>query len=159
MEMESIGVFSVKGCIMHIEWWYWICFGLFMLVSEILTPGGFYLLFIGIAAIITGIIAPLIGPTWIEITMFALLATFCITVLRKPLVASVKKSTPKSDFTEFVGETAIAITDLPSGKDGKIELRGTVWSGRNDSPVDISKNDQCIITARDGLLLIVKPKM
>lgn len=144
---------------MHIEWWYWICFGLFMLVSEILTPGGFYFMFVGIAAIITGIISPFVCPTWIEITLFALVLTFCIIFLRKPLVASIKKSTPKSDIIEFIGETATTITDIPAGKEGKIELRGTVWNGKNDSTTDLSKNEQCIITARDGLLLILKPKM
>jgi membrane protein implicated in regulation of membrane protease activity len=130
-----------------------------MLVSELLTPGGFYLLFIGIAAIITGIISPFICTTWIDITLFALILTFCIAILRKPLVASVKKSTPKSDITEFIGETATTITDIPAGKEGKIELRGTIWNGKNESTIDLSKNAQCTITARDGLLLLLKPKM
>jgi hypothetical protein len=143
---------------MCIEWWYWICFGLFMLLSEALTPGGFYLLFIGIAAIITGALAPFITPLWIEITLFTILSIVSITVIRKPLVARVNATTPKSMIPEFIGETATAVSILLSGKEGKVEVRGSIWTARNESEIDIAQNEQCTITARNGLLFIVKPK-
>jgi inner membrane protein len=38
-------------------WWIWIVLGLVLLLGEMLTPGGFYILFFGIGAIIVGILA------------------------------------------------------------------------------------------------------
>jgi membrane protein implicated in regulation of membrane protease activity len=143
---------------MCIEWWYWICIGLFMLLSEALTPGGFYLLFIGVSAIVTGVLATFITPVWLEITIFTIMSIFSITVIRKPLVARVNTTTPKSNIPEFIGETATAINKMPAGKEGKVEVRGSIWSAKNDSDTDIAQNEQCTITARVGLLFIVKPK-
>jgi membrane protein implicated in regulation of membrane protease activity len=143
---------------MHVEWWYWIILGIFMLLSEALTPGGFYMIFIGIAALVTGALTPAIHTSWIEISLFAALSTILIAVFRKPLVERLKKSTPKSDVPEFVGETAKAINLIPAGKEGKIELRGSVWQAKNNSQTDIPENSACVIMSRDGLLLIVNPK-
>jgi inner membrane protein len=143
---------------MHIEWWYWIIAGVFLLLSEALTPGGFYLLFIGIAAIVVGAMNPLIHTAWVEIVLFAVLSTACIAVLRKPLVERVRKTTLQSDVPEFIGETARAVSGIAVGKEGKVELRGSVWQARNGGAADIAQNSLCVISAREGLLVVVKPK-
>jgi membrane protein implicated in regulation of membrane protease activity len=143
---------------MHIEWWYWVIAGVFLLLSEALTPGGFYLLFIGIAAVITGAVNPLIHTAWVEIVLFAALSTLSIVLLRKPLVERVRKTTPQSDVPEFIGETARAVSVIPVGKEGKVELRGSVWQARNGGTADIAQNSACVISARVGLSLVVKPK-
>jgi membrane protein implicated in regulation of membrane protease activity len=33
------------------EWWIWILLGLVLLLGEIVTPGGFYILFFGVGAV------------------------------------------------------------------------------------------------------------
>ena len=38
------------------DWWIWILFGLLLLLVELVTPGGFYILFFGIGAVIVGIL-------------------------------------------------------------------------------------------------------
>ena len=45
-------------------WWVWILLGFLLLLAEVLTPGGLYLLFFGVAAILVGLLAGLnlIGP-------------------------------------------------------------------------------------------------
>ncbi len=35
-------------------WWYWMLLGLVLLGAEMVTPGGFYILFFGLAALIVG---------------------------------------------------------------------------------------------------------
>ena len=49
-------------------WWVWILLGFLLLLAELLTPGGLYLLFFGVAAIIVGLLAGLnlIGPPWMQ---------------------------------------------------------------------------------------------
>ena len=35
-------------------WWYWMLLGIVLLGAEMVTPGGFYILFFGLAALIVG---------------------------------------------------------------------------------------------------------
>ncbi|MBN1980799.1 MAG: NfeD family protein [Chitinivibrionales bacterium] len=141
---------------MHIVWWYWIVFALFMLLAEALTPGGFYLLFIGIAALMTAGIAAVVKTAWIELMVFALLSVLFIAVFRKPLVKKVQKTTPQADIVEFVGETGQTLEIIKAGQEGKIELRGAVWLAFNADTVDLALKARCTIVKREGLRFIVK---
>ncbi len=143
---------------MHITWWYWICLGIFLLISEAMTPGGFYLIFIGAAAIIVGVVALGVHATWAQITLFAVLSAVLIVTLRKPMVDRVRKTTRKADEPELIGETARAVEAIAVGKDGKIELRGSIWPAHNGGSVDLPENGACTITAREGIHLVVKSK-
>ena len=143
---------------MHIVWWFWICLGLFLLLAEALTPGGFYLLFVGIAAIIVGVLALAVQATWIQIALFAVLSAVFIVSFRKTLVERVRKTTRQADTPEFIGETARAVEAIAAGKEGKIELRGTVWHARNSGTVDLPENAACTIVTREGIRLTVTAK-
>ena len=39
------------------EWWIWLAGGFVLLVLELATPSGFYLMFFGVGAILTGVVA------------------------------------------------------------------------------------------------------
>jgi membrane protein implicated in regulation of membrane protease activity len=140
---------------MHIVWWLWICLGLFLLLAEALTPGGFYLFFVGIAAIIVGVMALAVQATWIQIAFFAVLSAVFIVAFRKTLVERVRKTTRQADTPEFIGETARAVEAIAAGKEGKIELRGTIWHARNSGTVDLPENAACTIVTREGIRLTV----
>jgi inner membrane protein len=143
---------------MHIEWWYWIALGILILLAEIMTPGGFYLVFIGLAGLVTGVCAPFVKVLWIQITIFAVLSVFFIAVFRKPLVKKLRKATPQADVPEFIGETAYAVDSIPAGGEGNVEVRGTIWKARNAGDKDLAPKALCTVTAREGLAFIVKPK-
>ena len=143
---------------MHIVWWFWICLGLFLLLAEALTPGGFYLLFVGIAAIIVGVLALAVQATWIQIALFAVLSAVFIASFRKTLVERVRKTTRQADTPEFIGETARAVEAIAAGKEGKIELRGTIWHARNSGTVDLAANSVCTIVTREGIQMTVTAK-
>jgi membrane protein implicated in regulation of membrane protease activity len=142
---------------MHVVWWYWICLGLFLLLAEMMS-GGFYLFFIGIAALATGAFALGVHTAWVQLALFALLATVLIVTLRKPLVDRVRKTTRQADVPEFIGETGRAVEPIAVGKDGKIELRGSIWAARNGGTADMPQNSPCTITAREGLKMVVTLK-
>ena len=139
-------------------WWYWISIGILILLTEALTPGGFYLLFIGIAAIAAGALSPLIHTLWIEIALWAVLSIVFIAAFRKPMVQRLRKSTPLADVPEFIGETAMTVEPIAAGGEGNIELRGTIWKARNPGSTNLADKAQCTIVAREGLLLVIKPK-
>ena len=143
---------------MHVVWWYWICLGLFFLLAEALTPGGFYMLFIGIAALIVGVLSLGVHAAWIQIALFAVLSTVLIVTLRKSLVERVRKTTVQADVPEFIGEAARAVEPIASGKEGKVELRGSIWSARNEGTVDLPKDAPCTVVAREGLKMVVTIK-
>lgn len=141
---------------MHIVWWLWICVGLVLLLAEAVTPGGFYLFFVGVAALIAGVLAALgVDATWFQIALFAVLSAVFIAVFRKPLVERVRKTTRQADTPEFIGETARAVEMIAAGKEGKIELRGSTWYARNNGSVDVPENAQCTIVAREGIRMVV----
>ena len=140
---------------MHIMWWLWVCLGLFLLVAEAMAAGGFYLLFIGIAALIVGALSVGSLTAWIQISLFAVLSAVFIGVLRNPLVDRVKKSTRSADKPEFIGETARSVEPIPSGKEGMIELRGSIWQAHNSGTTILQENDSCTIIARENLKMIV----
>jgi membrane protein implicated in regulation of membrane protease activity len=140
------------------EWWYWVSAGILILLAEAVTPGGFYLVFIGLAAIVTGVFSILFDVLWIQIITFALLSTVFIAVFRKPMVNRLKKATPQADIPEFIGETASAAELIPAGGEGNVELRGSIWKARNTGDKNLNEKDSCVILSREGLLFVVKPK-
>ena len=81
-----------------------------------------------------------------------------ISFFREKLVERVKKSTPRSDRREFIGEEGIAREPIAAGGEGKVEVRGTTWQARNSGSADLPANALCTVISRDGLRLVVTPK-
>jgi len=54
-------------------WWLWLVAGLVLLGLEVLTPGGFYVLFFGIGALVVGTLVGLgaAGPVWFQWLLFS----------------------------------------------------------------------------------------
>ena len=46
-------------------WWSWMVLGLALLGAEMTTPGGFYILFFGLSALLVGTLAGLEVVSWI----------------------------------------------------------------------------------------------
>jgi membrane protein implicated in regulation of membrane protease activity len=77
-------------------WWYWIFLGLALAGAEMVSPGGFYLLFFGIAAVIVGALVGMnvVQADWLQWLLFSILAVLFATaaaqaadsVLRKPSI-------------------------------------------------------------------------
>ena len=42
---------------MEILWWHWLVLGLLLVLAELATAGGFYVIFFGIAALTVGVLA------------------------------------------------------------------------------------------------------
>jgi len=137
-------------------WWYWMLIGLVLLGAEMLTPGGFYILFFGMAALIVGSLTGL-GFTqaeWIQWLLFSALAILSLLVFRGPLLAWIKtrdKEMPTVD--SMVGESAILLEDLVPGGTVKAELRGTTWTAHNAGPALLKKGQRCKVERVEGLTL------
>jgi hypothetical protein len=100
-----------------------------------------------------------VGPDWVLLLIFSVLATGSLLLFRGPLLRRLKLSEPAAHHVENIaGETATLSGDLPGNGTGQAELRGTVWSVRNVSELPMSKGQRCRVERVDGLTLIVRPE-
>ena len=139
-------------------WWVWILLGFLLLLAELLTPGGLYLLFFGVAAIAVGLLAglDLIGPPWIQWLMFSILSVAALSLFRRPLLKRLRPATMAQEVDSLVGETAIALEDMAADAIGKAELRGSAWNARNVGGISLTRGQRCTVERVDGLMLCVR---
>ncbi len=140
-------------------WWYWIFLGLALAGAELLSPGGFYLLFFGIASIIVGALGGLevVTAAWLQWLLFSGLAVLSLLLLRGPLLR-MAQSQPAQEMDSMAGETAVLMEDLQPGHVGKAELRGSTWSARNIGTVPLSSGQRATVAKVEGLTIFVTPE-
>ncbi|WP_321472604.1 NfeD family protein [uncultured Paludibaculum sp.] len=139
-------------------WWLWLVTGLVLLAGEILTPGGFYLIFFGAGALLVGLVK-MLGYDFglaAEGLLFVAASVAGLLFFRKPLLARFRKLTPVSDVDNLTTEIASAMEEIPVHGMGKVELRGTSWNARNVSDAPIPKSTRCRVERVDGLTLEVR---
>ncbi|ULA62664.1 MAG: Putative activity regulator of membrane protease YbbK [Nitrospira sp.] len=137
-------------------WWHWLLLGLLLLGAEMMTPGGFYILFFGLAALVVGAIAALdlVQEASAQWLLFSGIAIASLLVFRGPLLTRINASkTTPPDVDSMLGEIAIPIDTLAAGAIGKVELRGTTWSARNAGATSLQKGQRSKVTGMDGLTL------
>jgi hypothetical protein len=137
-------------------WWYWMLLGLVLLGAEMITPGGFYILFFGLAALVVGSLAGLgfVQAEWLQWLSFSGLAIVSLLIFRGPLLAWIKTQEVESPAVDSMGgETAIPLEDLAPGDTGKAELRGTSWTAHNAGSALLKKNQRCKVERVEGLTL------
>jgi hypothetical protein len=140
-------------------WWVWLLVGLGLLGFEVLTPGGFFMLFFGLAALVVGALAGsgLTGPVWLQWLLFSMLSVGSLLVFRRPLLAWLQSPEARG-VASLVGDVAVLLADLPPGTVGKAELRGATWSVRHDGPETLARGSRCRVDRVDGLTLHVRPE-
>jgi inner membrane protein len=141
------------------QWWMWLAAGLVLVVAELATPGGFVLIFFGIAALVVGVLGLLgavTSPT-IQFLLFSVLAVAMLAILRGRLQS---KLNPRSsaEVDSLIGDLAIPQERLSPGVVGRVEVRGSSWSARNTSSVTIDAGQRARVAGVDGLTLAVVPE-
>jgi membrane protein implicated in regulation of membrane protease activity len=142
-------------------WWLWVLLGLGLLTFEVLTPGGFFAVFFGFAALLVGALTglSLSGPPWLQWLLFSGISIGFVLLLRQPLMARVKphsRTLPPID--SLVGEVAILLEDLPPGAVGRAELRGSGWTARSVETKTLAKGVRCRVERVEGFTLWIRPE-
>src|SRR5579884_2345383 len=111
-------------------WWGWFLMGLFFLLAEMMTPGGFYLIFFGAGAMIVGTLSGLglTGPEWVDWPLFSVFSVVALFLFRRPLLRRFQPAHSGKEIGGIVGEVAVALDEIAVDGIGKAELRGTVGS-------------------------------
>lgn len=136
-------------------WWIWIIVGFVLALAEMATPGGFFFLFFGAGAILTGLVELLWegAPGWSQWLMFSAFSIVSLALFRKPLLRRLEVAEPHRPIDSLVGEAALALESIAPGGGGKAELRGTPWNAKNVGDSPIAKGQTCEVTGVDELTL------
>ena len=136
-------------------WWSWIIIGAVLLGVELLgVDAAFYLVFIGFAAMIVGLIE-LSGAgleIWVQWILFAVVAVVLMVLFRQKLYGLMRGNAVGYE-TGPTGETVTVVDALEPGKSGRLNFRGTDWTIVNAGSVAIGAGEQARIVAVDGLKL------
>jgi inner membrane protein len=137
-------------------WWYWMLLGLVLLAAEMMTPGGFYMLFFGLSALTVGTLAGLgfVEVDWLQWLLFSGIAVGSLLVCRRPLLAMMRQGAVNMpDVDSMTGELAIPLESLAVGSTGRAELRGTTWTAKNVGTAPLEKGQRGKVTRVEGLTL------
>ncbi|MBE0656662.1 MAG: NfeD family protein [Bryobacteraceae bacterium] len=144
----------------YVPWWMWVVLGMVLLLGEVLTPGGFFIIFFGAAAVVVGLLKALgleMALSY-ELMLYAVLSVVGLLFFRKPLQQRFKQLTPNIAVDEMTGETGKAVEEIGAGATGKVELRGTTWNAKNSGEAALAKGVECVVEAVNGLTLTVRAK-
>ena len=105
------------------ESWLWLAAGLVLLVIELATPSGFYVMFFGLGALTVGVLARLglAGPAWMEWLLFTVASVAYLLLFRDRLRKRIQP--PIDNVDKLVGEIAFPKERIAPGGVGRVELR------------------------------------
>lgn len=140
--------------------WWWLIGGVILLIAEVIAPG-FFLLFIGVAAMVTGLFVLLFGfglaPA---LALFAIYTALAVYLGRKvyanrPVAASAKHLNDRSGA--LVGRSAMAVGAIDA-HGGRVRLGDGEWSARG-GPAAPGERVQIIGVEGNCLIVEAAPKL
>lgn len=136
--------------------WLWMIGGVLLLIAEIIAPG-FFLVFIGAAAIAAGLFTLLfdLGVAG-QLTLFAVYAIVAVMIGRKVYAnAAVDAGDPllNDRAARLVGRTVTVIEDVDEHS-GRVRVGDSEWSARGGPG---SAGERVRITGVEGNCLLVEP--
>jgi membrane protein implicated in regulation of membrane protease activity len=135
----------------------WMIGGIILLAAEILAPG-FFLVFIGAAALATGVFALLFGlglPA--QLALFALYALLAVIVGRRFYANTANESSSpllNNRAAQLVGRV-VTVVEVIDGDGGRVRVGDSEWSARGGPG---AAGDKVRITGVEGNCLIVEPE-
>ncbi|GAA4431364.1 hypothetical protein GCM10023091_01940 [Ravibacter arvi] len=134
----------------------WLIIGLLMLFAELVSVALVFV-FLAIAAFITAILSAtgLVPSLEYQIIIFSLISIGTTILLRKPVKKWVSQSKQK-EYSEYAGETAMVISDIPAEGEGRIYYRGAEWMAISSKHTRIEAGSKVTIVKADGIKLLVE---
>jgi len=132
-------------------WWMWLLAGLGLLIVELVTPGGFFAVFFGVAAILVGVLSGshLVEAEWLQWALFIVFSIVGVVALRRPLMQRMGLNVPALPSDDVQGELALVTEEIRPGELGKVELRGSTWTARAHRTIRVGERAR--VERVDGL--------
>ena len=137
-------------------WWFWIIFGLGLLILELFLPSGFFIFFFGVGALVTGLLVGLglIADPGVQWALCTAVSIVLALIFRRFLMGKWRSA---ASFTNSPEGREVSISETAAaGESGACEYRGTRWDVRNIGEQDLAVGDRAIIERREGFTLLVK---
>ena len=146
---------------MTLTWWLWLLGGSALLVLEIITPGGFYVFFFGIGAIIVGLLAALglAGPAWVQWLLFGAISVAALAIFRAAFAAQIqcRFAQCRYDGRRSGGRASGHSQGQPGS--GRPSCEAVVWTARNEGEASIARRAAlpCGTPSRDCTSALFRP--
>ncbi len=136
------------------SWWLWMVLGVALLVVEVTVDAAFWLLFVGLSAIVVGLGGwlGLTAPPAVQWLVFAGLSLVLLYFLRDRLRAWMLRR-KEGPVEVVVGEQATAASTMAPGGAGKAMLRGAEWDARNIGATEIEHGARVRVARVNRLVL------
>jgi membrane protein implicated in regulation of membrane protease activity len=141
-------------------WWGWMVIGMLLLAAELfIIEADFFLVFIGAAAIITGLTGIVMPglPEWAQWLIFAVLAVVSMVLFRKRVYRLLRREVPDMP-NDMLREHLQLPVGLPVDGTCRVELRGSTWTARNVGAEPIPPGVNVRIVGVDGVTLHVEAR-
>jgi hypothetical protein len=141
-------------------WWYWILLGVVLAAIELATPGGFFVIFFAVGAVLVGLIevAGILEADAVQWALFTVVSLASLALFRKPLVQRMNRAAGNDAVDSLVGDLAIAAEAIAPGQYGRAQLRGSTWTVRNVGEQTTVPGERSRVVAVRGLELDIRPE-
>lgn len=140
------------------NWWGWMVAGAVMLGAEMaFIDAQFYLVFVGGAAIIVGLLAlalPALAP-WIQWAAFTTLTVLSMLLLRERIYRYLRGTTSDVRLGPAGSWLSVPVALAP-GESCQLEHGGTFWTARNEGEAPIAAGARARIAKVHGLTLVLR---
>ena len=136
-------------------WWGWMIVGALLLIAELtLVDAQFYLVFIGISAMLVGLLTlgdPGLSVTW-QWLCLGILSVVTLVFFRRRVYTKLRSSGPELK-SPLIGQLITVPENLNPGERCRIELQGTLWTATNDGDGLLQSGSSARVAAVDGVVL------
>jgi inner membrane protein len=136
--------------------WFWLSIGLALAAIEMIAPG-FFLMWLGAAAIIVGLITwalPISLP--LQVALFAVISVLTVYAGKKFLKDNpIESDDPKLNDrgARLTGEIVTVVEAIADGR-GRVKVGDSEWNARG---ADAKPGARVRVTGADGAVLLVEP--
>jgi membrane protein implicated in regulation of membrane protease activity len=145
---------------MAMTWWGWMVIGMLLLAAELfIIEADFFLVFLGAAAILTGLLGFAMPelPAWVQWLTFAALSLVAMLFFRKRVYKLLRRDVPDM-ANDMLSEHLQLPVGLPVDGTCRVELRGSTWTARNVGSDAIPPGVNVRIVGVDGVTLRVEAR-
>jgi len=139
-------------------WWHWIIFGVILLIIE-MNLGTFFILGLGVAAIVVGILDAIAGVSFaVEISVWMILSVLSIMAWLKWFKQESISNSGQSNYS--LDTIGTVIKEIRPHSRGKVTFDTPVLGNSSwhaTSKIDIDKNRRVKIVQINGQLIEVEP--
>jgi inner membrane protein len=135
-------------------WAVWLIIAGILIIAEMLTLT-FYLLWLGIGALVAAAVAWIVPDTIILQILAGCITALVLTFFTKSLTQRLRMSKGfKDPIDEMIGKEGVVVEEIASGKLGIVKVGNETWSA--SSKEYLPKDEIIIVVARGTTILEVK---